>query len=333
MRRAAQVAAWLAGFVALALAGLTLYDRAAAPPPPWLAQQGLEARDEVVDGRRLRYVRTGHGPAVVLVHGFGSSLYTWKDVIPGLAPDHDVLALDLPGFGLSDQPPDLKVDDLPRAVLGLMDRLGIQRAALVGNSLGGGVCVVVAARQPSRVDALVLVDAAGFDLGPSEQPAMVRLAMGPAGGLLFLLPGKRLVVQLALRQVFHDPGLVTPERVAEYQRAVSRPGTAAAIRSLGESLHDRASLVPDALARVRAPTLILWGRDDHWIPVADAERFHAALPGSRVVLIDDCGHVPQEERPAVVVKRLREFLAQAPGAEASDAIPTVAAEARVAGAE
>ena len=312
MRRAGRAAAWAVAVVALLLAGLASYDRAAPRPSPWLEKLGLEARYETVDGHRLRYVRAGHGPAVVLVHGFGSSLYAWKDVIPGLARDHEVVALDLPGFGLSDQPADLSVDALPRAVLGLMDRLSIARAALVGNSLGGGVCAMAAGAHPDRVSALVLVDAAGYDLGPSEQPAIVRLTMGPAGSLVSLLPGKRLVVESALRQVFHDPSLVTPERVAEYLQSATRPGTFASIRSLGESLQDRRSVVQDALARVRAPTLVIWGGDDRWIPLAHADRFTAAVAGARKVVIDDCGHVPQEEKPEVVLTLLREFLVDAP---------------------
>lgn len=310
MRRAARAAAWAVAILAVLFGGLALHDRAAPRPLPWLAQQGLEARYETVDGHRLRYVRAGHGPAVVLVHGFGSSLHTWKDVIPGLVGDHDVVALDLPGFGLSDQPPDLSVEDLPRAVLSLLDRLGIDRAALVGNSLGGGVCAMAAGARPERVRALVLVDAAGFSLGPAERPAMVRLTMGPAGALVSRLPGKRLVVESALRQVFHDPRLVTPERVAEYLQGATRPGTFASIRSLGESLHDRGSIVQDALARVKAPTLVIWGGDDRWIPLAHADRFTAAVPGARKVVVDDCGHVPQEEKPEVVLNLLREFLAE-----------------------
>ena len=127
MRR---ILARLAVLLALvgALAGaLAVYDRPPVAPGAWLAAAGLEARHETVDGHRLRYVRAGSGPAVVLVHGFASSLYTWKDVIPALAAGHDVVALDLPGFGQSDQPADLSFEDFPRAVLGLMDRLGIER--------------------------------------------------------------------------------------------------------------------------------------------------------------------------------------------------------------
>lgn len=295
---------------ALLLAG-SLYDRPPVAAGAWLAAAGLEARHETVDGRRLRYVRAGRGPAVVLVHGLASSLYTWKDVIAPLALDHDVVALDLPGFGGSDQPADLTFEDLPRAVLGLMDRLGIERAALVGNSLGGGAAALVAARRPGRVTALVLVDAAGFNLEPGERPGMVRFGPSSAGSALFHLPGKRVMVELGLRQVFHDPSRVTDERVSEYLAAALRPGTLPSIRSLDASLGARTDVVREALPRIQAPTLVLWGSDDRWIPVAHADRFAAAIPGARKLVIEGCGHVPQEERPEELLRLVREFLATA----------------------
>ena len=290
------------------LGALALHDRPPVPPGAWLAASGLEARYETVAGHRLRYVRAGSGPAVVLVHGFGSSLYTWKDVIPALAARHDVVALDLPGFGQSDQPADLSFDDLPRAVLGLMDRIGIARAALVGNSMGGATVGAVAADHPSRTTALVLIDAAGFDLAPSARPAMVRFATSPFGGLLAVLPGKRLVVEASLRQVFHDGARVTPERVSEYLAVALRPGTLPAIRSLAASRGQEAALVDRALRRVQAPTLVLWGDDDRWIPLAHADRFVAAIAGARKAVIPACGHVPQEEKPQEVARLLLEFL-------------------------
>jgi len=297
--------------LAAGLGLLALHDRPPVTPGSWLATASLEARHETVEGRLVRYVRAGSGHAVVLVHGFGSSIYTWKDVIPALAQSHDVVALDLPGFGESDQPADLSFEDLPRAVLGLMDRLGIERAALVGNSMGGAAAALVAAESPGRVSALVLIDAAGFDMGPSERPRLVRFAMSPAGSVIARLPGKRLVVEASLRQVFHDGAHVTPERVSEYLAAARRPGTFPAMRSLGASLADRAAVVSQALPRIGAPTLVLWGDDDRWIAIAHADRFVAAIPGARRVVIAACGHVPQEEKPEEVARLLLAFLAQA----------------------
>jgi pimeloyl-ACP methyl ester carboxylesterase len=294
--------------LAAGLVAASRYDRPPVAPGAWLAAAGLEARHATVDGHRLRYVRAGSGPAVVLLHGFGSSLYTWKDVIPALAARHDAVALDLPGFGESDRPASLSFEDLPRAVLGLMDQLGIERAALVGNSMGGATAALVAAREPGRVSALVLVDAAGFNLEPAQQPGLVRLTTSSLAPLVGLLPGKRLVVEASLRQVFHDPARVTPERLSEYLAAGERPGTLRAMRSLGTSLVDRPSVVAESLARIGARTLVVWGDDDRWIPLADADRFVAAIPGSRKVVILACGHVPQEERPDEVARLLVSFL-------------------------
>jgi len=297
-----------------ALAGaLAVYDRPPVAPGTWLAAAGLEARHETVDGHRLRYVRAGSGPAVVLVHGFASSLYTWKDVIPALAAGHDVVALDLPGFGESDQPADLSFEDFPRALLGLMDHLGIGKAALVGNSLGGATAAIVAAERPERVD-----DAAGFNLGPSERPRMVSFAMSRAGSLLARLPGKRLVVEASLRQVFHDASRITPERLSEYLAAAHRPGTFPAIRSLGASPGDRQAVVAQSLPRIQARALVLWGDDDRWIPIAHADRFVAAIPGARKVVIPACGHVPQEEKPEEVARLLLAFLAEAESQSIAD---------------
>jgi pimeloyl-ACP methyl ester carboxylesterase len=297
--------------LAAGLGLLALHDRPPVAPGAWLAAASLEARHETIEGHRVRYVRTGSGPAVVLVHGFGSSLYTWKEVIPALAAAHDVVALDLPGFGESDRPADLSFEDLPRAVLGLIDRLRIARASLVGNSLGGATAALVAAENPGRVSALVLIDSAGLDRGPSERPRLVRFVMSPAGSMIARLPGKRLVVEASLRQVFHDAALVTPERVSEYLAAARRPGTFPAMRKLGASFEERASVVREALPRIVAPTLVLWGDDDRWIPIAHADRFVAAIPGARKGVIPACGHVPQEEKPEEVARLLLEFLAEA----------------------
>jgi pimeloyl-ACP methyl ester carboxylesterase len=301
--------------VVASLAGLALHDRSAPPPADWLRSAGLQARFETVGGHRLRYLRSGRGPAVVLVHGFASSLLTWKEVLPELTSDHEVIALDLPGFGLSDQPADLTVDELPASVIGLMDALRVPRAALVGNSLGGAAVAIAAATRPDRVSELVLVDAAGFHMDPQGRPPLVRMTMSPAGAMLAWLPGKRLLVELALRSVLHDRRLVTDERVAEYLQGAMRPGSAAAVRSLGASLEGRYDAVQQALPRVKAPTLVVWGREDGWIPVADAGLFAAAIPRARVQIVEDCGHMPQEEKPAELLAVLRGFLgASAAGA-------------------
>jgi pimeloyl-ACP methyl ester carboxylesterase len=286
-------------------------ERPLGPTGLWLTRAGLEARFETIAGRRVRFVRQGSGPPLVLLHGFASSIYTWKDVLPLLAQEHDVVALDFPGFGQSDCPSDLSFDEYPAVVLGLLDRLGLSRASLVGNSMGGAVAVAVAAEQPLRVERLVLLDAAGFNLDEKDRPAAIRLVgSGPVAAVLDRLPLRRLIVGMSLRQVFFDDALVTRERIDEYLEPVLRGGTPQAIRSLLASRSLHPATVEGLLAKVVAPALIVWGREDEWIPLRDAGRFAAALPGSRVVVLDRCGHMPQEERPAEVARHIGAFLAE-----------------------
>lgn len=272
-----------------------------------MAAAGVTPAFESVDGVRLRYVRAGTGPAVVLLHGFASSIVTWRETIPALARTHDVVAVDFPGFGGSDIRPGLPPSAYPHLVLGLLDRLSIPRASLVGNSLGGGVAVVMAARSPERVDRLVLIDSVGFNLAPADRPLILRVAgTKTAARLIEALPVRRALVEAALHQVFHDDRLVTPERVDEYVAPLLRPGAVASAQALLASGDDMG--IAERVSRVRVPTLVIWGREDRWVPVAQADRFLAAVPGSRKVVIEGCGHVPQEERPAEVAALLEEFL-------------------------
>jgi pimeloyl-ACP methyl ester carboxylesterase len=188
-----------------------------------------------------------------------------------------------------------------------MDRLGLARASLVGNSLGGGAAVVSAATRPERVDHLVLIDSVGFNLAPRDRPLLLR-AMGwkPAARIVEALPVRRAMVTAALRQVFFDDRLVTTERIDEYVAPLMRPGAVGAAQAILASGDDMG--LPGLVSRVRAPTLVLWGREDAWVPVAQADAFVAAIPGSRKVVIEGCGHLPQEERPDQVAALLEAFL-------------------------
>jgi pimeloyl-ACP methyl ester carboxylesterase len=303
-----------AGGLVLALLFL-LPEAKPGPTGGWLKAAGLEAQFETVRGHRIRYVRAGSGPAVVLLHGFASSVYTWKDVLPVLARDHDVLALDLPGFGESDQPPDLDAARFPDLVIALMDRQGLARAAVVGNSMGGATAVGVAARWPERVSALVLLDSAGFNLSKEDRPWILRLLGGPVGTALERLPIRGRVLRIGLKQVFYDPALITKERYDEYLAPLVRRGAMRSMRSILLARAGQGSTFREQVTAVRAPTLVIWGREDRWVPVDQADLFTAAIPGARKVVIDRCGHLPQEERPQEVLRLLAELLPKAGRAE------------------
>jgi pimeloyl-ACP methyl ester carboxylesterase len=286
-------------------------DRRPEGADAWMSGLGLEPREAQVKyaGRplRVRYVRGGSGPPVLLLHGLASSIGTYRSVFSGLAKDHDTIALDFPGFGGSEIPGDESVSDLPGAVLSFLEGQGLGRTSIVGHSMGGAVAAWIAGTHPEVVDHLALVDAAGFNLRMEERPAILRFG-ARFGGLLDVLPVRRLFVTRALHQVYFDPGKVTEEEVAIYLAPLTRPGALRAVRGLlslrpgaGEALHA-------AIEKVRAPTLVLWGREDRWVPAAQAESFARAIPGARVVLLDACGHMPQEEQPERTLEELRSFL-------------------------
>ncbi len=291
------------------MAGAVLFFLPSEKVPPtgqWLARAALTPHTVRIGRLDVRYVRRGQGPSVILIHGLASSIYTWADVIGPLAEKFDVIALDLPGFGASSQPDDLSFDDYPGTVVGLMDALGIQRAHFVGNSMGGAVSLIMAAREPDRVDHLVILDSAGFSLRPNERPFVVRLLASKAAGVLAeRLLVRRLLTAATLRYLFQDDTRVTPERVDEYVAPMLRKGALASARSLLLSRLDE-RWVAD-LSAIQAKSLVLWGRFDAWLPESHADRFVAEIKGARKVVLET-GHLPQEEKPAEVARLIGDFL-------------------------
>lgn len=292
-----------------ALIVLLLVPRETAPRTgAWLTRAGLEARTVRVGAFDVRYVRAGAGPPLVLIHGLASSIYTWADVIGPLSTAFDVIALDLPGFGGSSQPPTLTFDAYPGVVLGLMDALGIEKAHVAGNSMGGAVSLVLAASAPGRVDRLVILDSAGFNMGQGERPFIIQLLASKSVGFVAeRLPLRRFLTRMTLRQLIPDRSRVTDERIDEYVGPMLRPGALDSVRSL---LLSRVDLgFESQMAQIQAPTLVVWGRFDPWLPVAQADRFVEVIKTARKVVLET-GHMPQEEQPAEVARLMREFLTQ-----------------------
>jgi pimeloyl-ACP methyl ester carboxylesterase len=301
----------------LALGAVLATPSSALPPATgaWMTAAGLREHFVAVDGVRVRYVRQGEGrgPAVVLLHGFVSSIYSWKEVLPALSSEHDVLAVDLPPFGASDIPATFDPSLYERIVPAILDHAGVARAAVVGNSLGGAVAIVTAVRHPSRVDRLVLVDSAGFNFAPERRPWLLRVMGSPLlGPVIGTLPVRRELVTLGLRQVLHDDRYATEERVDEYLAPLLRPGAMAAAHGL---LGGRQSMgFPEVVREVKVPTLVIWGAEDRWIPASDAKLFQQRIPapGTRVAVLPGCGHIPQEECADAVLAPLLSFLRQTP---------------------
>lgn len=270
------------------------------PPSQFVEVEGLQVhlRDEGPRSDPL---------PIVLVHGTAASLYTWDGWAAELRQTRRVIRFDLPGFGLTgpNAANDYSIAVYVRFVAGLMDQLGVQRFVIAGNSLGGEVAWAVAHAHPQRVDRLILVDAAGYSFEPKSVPLGFRVAGLPALQPLMrnlLPPG---LMDKSIRSVYGDPARVTPELVAHYTDMARREGNRAALR---QRLIQRNTGREADIKDLKLPTLILWGGQDRLIPPSYAQRFAQDIAGSKLVLFETLGHVPQEEDPAATLVPVREFL-------------------------
>jgi pimeloyl-ACP methyl ester carboxylesterase len=258
-----------------------------------------------VEGARVRYVDTGgDGPAVVLLHGFASSLETWDRVIPALARHHRVLALDLKGFGWSDRPEgDYSPAAQARLVLALMRARGIERAAIVGHSWGAGIALQVALAAPQQVSRLALYDAWVYQ----EQlpPFFLWAHTAGVGETLFALFYDQRVDE-RLAPAFYDQRFVTEELVEAVERSLERPGTRAA--ALAAVRGQNYGAVQHRYREIGQPVLLLWGQEDTVTPVVIGERLARDLPAARLIRYPRCGHFPMIEAEAGSTAALAAFL-------------------------
>lgn len=252
--------------------------------------------------------RRGDGVPVVLLHGFPTSSHLWSGVVPLLPDGHRVLVVDQLGFGRSDRPSGLPVDLRGHAerVIGLLDLLRIEQACIVGHEMGGGVAQQVAVRWPTRVSHLGLVSAAAFDCWPARELKLAR-AMLPLTRHLpptFLLSLLRR--DLARGYVDHERGLRSVEM---YLRPFASPeGREALVAHLAQLDAESTAAVAARLDAVVAPTTIVWGADDPFLPASTGRRLHAALPGSTLHILPDLRHFLPEEAPRQVATHLSELL-------------------------
>lgn len=263
-----------------------------------------------VDGLRLRYTDAGKGAPVVLVHGMGSSLEFWRFTAGALARTHRVLAIDLPGSGFSERGPEVPtLTETADLLVRFLDALGLDRASLVGNSLGGLVCLETALRHPDRIDRLILSNSAGLG---REVSVFWRLVSIPVLGRAMIALNQWLGVRGWLN-MFYRPQGSEPEMVARCQKWVARPDLVETIVGAARSGVDLRGQRPeivraDRLSTLQVPTLVVWGRNDLTIPREHGELAERLIPNARLVMIDRCGHCPQLDRPEVFNKIAREFL-------------------------
>lgn len=262
-----------------------------------------------VDGVRIHYQEKGTGTPLVLLHGFTSSTYSWKDVFEPLSKKFRVIAVDLKGFGFSGKPDgDYSRRAQAIVVAHLLDSLKIEKAWLCGSSMGGHVALNLALQNPQRVNGLILIDSGGVDVPGSGSLAPGYLLLPVVGRVLtaLSLTSDKLVRQ-GLEKSFYDRSKVTDERVAYYYRPLkTRGGQLAALRARTQA--DDFPVEQD-LNKIDAPVLIIWGAQDALIPLAAGIKMNKLIRNSEFHIFDSCGHLPQEEMPAQTTEAITNFIA------------------------
>jgi pimeloyl-ACP methyl ester carboxylesterase len=265
-------------------------------------------RDIKASGARLRVTEMGEGPALVLLHSLLFNRATWGAVLPQLAQHFRVIAPDLPGFGESEKPGTARfaytLSAFSHALADLYAGLRFGPAAVVGHGLGGAIAIALAARHPELVSRLVLVDAQCYRAKPDP---LRRLASLP-------LLGSLAVKQLWGRSAFHryfeerivsEPGLIPSAQIDGYYELFNPPAARASVLATLRATADTRSVVADT-ARISAPTLVIWGRNDRLYPPAFAARLAREVRGAGLELMST-GHAPHEEQPKAFVEIVTRF--------------------------
>ena len=266
-----------------------------------------------VDGVRVHYQEAGDpkAPPMILIHGFASSNLVWSKVfLEFAAAGYRVIAPDLLGYGYSGKPRHLDYT-IPRQaemVVSFMQRLGIDRAVLVGSSYGAAVAVTIALDHPTLVEKLILVGAVNNN--KPTRYLLMRLFSSPIIGDILspLVVGSRRLLRLRMKRVYDRHSWVLDERRvdARHLPLATRGAHRAVIRTVRRCDAERVSRDAHLLTQ---PTLLLWGDNDREVPLADGERLHQEIPHSRLIVFRDCGHLPHEEYPQVFTKLVLEFCA------------------------
>ena len=282
-------------------------------PTHFDAIERMSIQTVLVYDQRIAYLDVGAGPPVVLIHGFGGSMWQWEQQQHTLSQYFRILTLDLPGSGLSDKPEiDYRPDQMLDFFVGFMDAVQIQQATLVGNSMGAGLAIGMALAHPTRVAKLVLIDGLPQHVMEKLTSPSVRRALettAPSwlvsfGNMLF----GGLMIESVLKEIVYDPALLTPAVIERSNRNRQRPGLIKPIMTVRENLPLWESGFATRIGEITHPTLVIWGEEDRVFPIAVGEELHQTIKGSRFIRIPKAGHIPQWERPDLVNQELITFI-------------------------
>lgn len=263
-----------------------------------------------IDGMQVHYKDEGKGFPIVLIHGTASSLHTWDAWTNNLIKTNRVIRMDLPAFGLTgpNATADYSIKSYTNFLHQFLEKIKVDKFHLAGNSLGGNIAWNYAAEHPQKVKKLILVDASGLPTN-KPQPAIFKMAKTPVLSSLFLYVTPKFFIKKNMEEVYADNSKISDALITRYHKMALRVGNRQAFidrAKIDFKMGSKANL--EKLKSIKNPTLLIWGAKDTWIPLDNGKRMDSVLPNSKLVVLENSGHVPMEESPAESLSILNAFL-------------------------
>jgi pimeloyl-ACP methyl ester carboxylesterase len=265
----------------------------------------------------LHFTALGKGRTLLFLHGFGANSYTWSKVSQTLAQDYKTIFLDLKGHGASPKPEDRAYSLYDQAELVssfIMDH-GLEDVTLIGHSVGGGIALLVAlklaSKSPNPISSLILIGSVAYS---QPLPGFIKVLRTPVlAQLSVCLVPNRLQALHVLKLAYHDTSKITEETIEAYSAPLSLPGAHRALIETAKQIIPRdIEEISSQYATIGLPALLVWGKHDRIVSLEVGERLQRSIPNSDLVVIDDVGHVPQEEAPAATLQAMQKFLQARP---------------------
>ena len=263
-----------------------------------------------VDEMNVHYRDEGEGFPIVLIHGTAASLHTWDAWTDELKKTNRVIRMDLPAFGITgpNKNADYSLQAYTNFIHTFLFKLGLERFHIVGNSLGGNIAWNYAADHPDMVEKLILVDASGLPTN-KQPPAIFKMAKTHILSSLFLYVTPKFLIKKNIEEVYEDDSKITEDLITRYHKMALRAGNRKAFIDRAKIDFGLDSMVNiKKLKSILAPTLLIWGAQDLWIPLDNGVRMNRLLPNSSLKILEYSGHVPMEENPEESLKLMRDFL-------------------------
>lgn len=262
-------------------------------------------------GGKIHYRDEGNknGPAILLIHGSSSLLQTWEPLVELLGDRYRMISLDLQGHGLTGPrvDNDYSANAYISSALKVLDETGVESAYWIGNSMGGWVSWRAGLAVPNRVKGVVLIDASGAQTGEEIKPYLgARLARSTIGKWLLPQITPKFLVRSSLEENFARPERLTDELVTRYWELLRFPGNRAATLERGNTPREPEKW--EDIGTLKMPVLLLWGQQDKVIPPSHGQAFEAAIPGAKLIVYEDAGHLPMEETPEQVARDIGSWM-------------------------